>query len=336
MSKFICELCNKEYCHKQSLYNHKKRIHKNEKIDNVSENKKKNNKKSYNVSKVYPKCIQNSNKFVSKNGYILDTNNKNNLELENNNSISKYKCDYCDRTYKYSSGKYKHQKKCKLNNNISIEEMDNKIDLLKEEFMKILTANFKMHPKKFEKLRREMKTINNIHNTTNNNTLNNNTLNNNGMININNTIIALGKEDFRHVLSKQQQIDIVNKGTDCIKYFLNITHFNPNTPQYLSFIITNSQNKIAYIYDEDTNQYVATTKDELIFNIFDERCDDIREFIEFHEDEIKAGIVKRVHQFINRIESDHKFNKKQVGELRVFIYDKTKHLNVNKFKMIKS
>ena len=118
-----------------------------------------------------------------------------------------------------------------------------------------------------------MKTINNIHNTTNtlntnnntlnnntlnNNTLNNNTLNNNGMININNTIIALGKEDFRHVLSKQQQIDIVNKGTDCIKYFLNITHFNPNTPQYLSFIITNSQNKIAYIYDEDTNQYVAT------------------------------------------------------------------------------
>ena len=96
---------------------------------------------------MYPKCIQiiciqNYNKFVSKNGYILDINNKNNLELENNNSISKYKCDYCNKTY-YSSGKYLHQKKCKLNNNISNDEMDSKIDLLKEEFMKILTANFK-------------------------------------------------------------------------------------------------------------------------------------------------------------------------------------------------
>lgn len=337
MKEYRCNNCNKLYKYRQTLFRHKKvcKVVKNENDDAKSTFSPQN-------STFGP---QNST-FSPHNTTLL--NNEPNIE-EN-----KLKCNHCMKIYSRSDSLARHIKICKKRNEsseemISKSELELEINNLKKEMLKYMNKAFKMHPKTFDKLQRDLKTINNNSNTTNNtntqnnnshntqhnnshntNTQNNNTLNINAPINL--QIVPLGEEDFRHVLTKKQQIDIVNKGVDCIKYFLNITHFNPDTPQYKSFVITNAQNNIAHIYDNDTKQYVPITKDELMFNIVDERCDDIREFIEFHEDDIKAGVVKRVNKFIDRMETDLQYNKKKIRELRVYIYNKTKNFNIKKFK----
>lgn len=67
-----------------------------------------------------------------------------------------------------------------------------------------------------------------------------------------------------------------------------------------------------------------------MFNILDERCDDIRSFMEYNEDDIRANVIKRVNNFIDRLETDTLYNKKKIRELKVFIYDKTKNVKVSK------
>ena len=177
-----------------------------------------------------------------------------------------------------------------------------------------------MHPQTFKKIQRDLvqhqvnNTINNTQNIQNNN--------------YNIRIIPLGKEDFIHLLNKETQIAIVNKGYGCIKYFLDKTHFNPDTPQYRSFVITNTQNNIAYIYDDDTGKYTEITKNDLMFSIFDERGNDVRNFIEFNEDDIQSGVIRKVNNFLDRLDTDQVYAKKKGGELKVYIYSKTKDFDM--------
>jgi hypothetical protein len=324
MTKFNCNLCNKTYSYRQSLYLHKKNKHNGEETND-------------NICNIY-NTKQNCSIELSKTVASTKPKTKHSKKEQ-----PLFKCNNCSRKYKHYQSKYRHQRTCvsKDNEMISKDIMEAEIDKLKDNILELINKNFKMHHMTFKKLKNELKsmktTSSSVINNTSRDTYNtqNNTVIFNGTVNINN-IIPLGQEDFRYVLTKEQQIAIVNKGQDCIKYFLNITHFNPDTPQYQSFIITNTQNNIAYIYDEESKDYVAITKDELLNNIFDERCDDIRNFAEYHEDNIHKGIVKRVHRFINKLETETQFNKKIGGELKVYIYDKTKHIDINKMKMLKN
>ena len=225
----------------------------------------------------------------------------------------------------------------------------------------LINKKFKMHPKTFEKIQRELmaindakkfnsdnevnnvKNVNNMNNSNNiktiNNNLNNNSHNtnhitNNTQNNYNIKIIPLGKEDLVNILSKDQQIKTVNSLYDSIKYLCDITHFNPNTPQYHSFLITNMQNNIAYLYDEDKNIYKPITKDELMNSLVHERGNDIRDFMEFNGDKINQRILDRLNNFIDKLDTDKQYFKKKMNEMKVYIYYKTKNMNVNKLNMI--
>jgi len=329
MSEYTCKNCTKTYKYRQNLHRHMKNCFMSEKHEDESNDNR--------VSKRYPKGIQNTSEGIQKgiqNGYPDDT------ALESNGLP--YRCNYCNRGYKYKSGKYKHQKKCLSKSDlVSRDEMDNKIEEIKETMLQFMNKNFKMHHKTFAKLQRDLRSVNNTTNNNTNNTTNNNnnsinnsnntinnTLNNiTGPININ--IIPLGKEDFIHTLDKETQLAIVNKVYNSIKYFLDVTHFNPATPQYQSFVITNTQNNIAYIYDGDTKQYIVTTKDDLMNCLFHERGCDIRDFIEYNEDDIKPYTLRRINTFMDKLETDNSFIKKQGGELKVYIYNKTRDIDIN-------
>jgi hypothetical protein len=334
MTNYQCTNCNKNYVSRQNLFRHKK----------ICKGVKNADYKINSTLSPQNSTLSPQNSTLSPQNSTLSPQNSTYLNNEPEIEENKLKCIHCMKIYSRSDSLARHIKICKKRNEsseemISKKELEKEIKNFKKEMLRYMNKAFKMHPKTFNKLQRDLKTINNNsnntqnNNTQNNNTQNNNTLNINAPINLN--VVPLGQENFRHVLSKEQQIAIVNKGVDCIKYFLNITHFNPNTPQYKSFIITNAQNNIAHIYDDDSNQYVPITKDELMFNIIDERCDDIRDFIEFHEDDIKESVVKRVNKFIDRMETDIQYNKKQLRDLRVYIYNKTKFFNIKRFKKLK-
>lgn len=241
MSEYKCKSCNKLYKHKQSLYRHKK----NCKIIVKWCDDNQNNDEVY-----YAKHFDKSNLSHHKADHKPNLSH-NDYNVNNSNPLDGfYYCKYCNRKYKHYQSRYKHQKVCKLKDGEMVpkDKMEEKLEDIKNDIFNFMNRNFKVHHKTFEKMKRQLKEQQNINNSNNsinnsnntntnsNNTNNtmNNTLNNNCVVN-NNTIIALGKEDFRNVLTKQQQIDIVNKGTDCLKYFLNITHLNPKTPQYRSF-----------------------------------------------------------------------------------------------------
>ena len=149
--------------------------------------------------------------------------------------------------------------------------------------------------------------------------MNNNTIN----------IIPLGKEEFVNNLDKKSQIAVVNSMYDSIKHLCNITHFNPKTPQYFSFFITNTQNNIAYSYDEDKNDYKTVTKSDLMKELIHERTSDIRDFMEYNEDELKPSIIGRMNKFIDRLDTDKQYFKKKCNDLKVLVYDKTKDMIFN-------
>lgn len=106
--KFLCSICGKNYSSRQSLYNHKKRMH-------------------------------------TEKDATFPTFSKPKVSLNNTESKPKvsqiYQCKYCDKVYKHKQSKYKHEKKCKHNTNvnyISKEEHLEELQKLKEE----LTAQF--------------------------------------------------------------------------------------------------------------------------------------------------------------------------------------------------
>ena len=318
MTSYVCDLCNKSYKHRQSLSIHKKKC-----IGIKNElNLKFCNQ---NVTQMSPSCNPNVT--------LLSPSKIDSVEIhqkqENNNL---YQCDYCDKTYKYRQGKSRHQKNCKakINNELfSKDEVDKKIDEMKSEMLKIFNKKYKMHHKTFDKLKRDIAQHNSIinNNTTNNNSHNTTNIQNNNTTNIQNNIniIPLGKEDLINTLSKEDQKRVVNSVFNSIKYLCNITHFNPDTPQYHSFVITNNQNNIAYTYDDKVKQFKAITKEELIHDLIHERGSDIRDFIEYNEEELREGVCTTVKGFIDKLDTDRKYLKKKGNELKALIYSNTRN-----------
>ena len=122
--KNLCSICGKKYSSRQSLHNHKKRMHpeNNPTFPTFSKSKV-----SLNIPQTYHQYTPNvSNKSLH--------------------------CKYCNKVYVFSSGKYRHEKKCKHNtyvNYISKEEHLEELQKIKqqqalelEKLKKELTAQF--------------------------------------------------------------------------------------------------------------------------------------------------------------------------------------------------
>jgi hypothetical protein len=136
MMKYDCNLCDKTYKHRQSLYNHINKIHSVNK-SNVSSVKKND------VSILSPLCNQNVS-IMSPNSHHLNISNNSNKEL-----IKVYKCNYCNKVYKHKQSKHKHLKNC----NKKIEYEQELIELKKN------NKELKKHNKELKKHNKELKKI---------------------------------------------------------------------------------------------------------------------------------------------------------------------------------
>jgi hypothetical protein len=191
----ICNFCNKEYASYSSRSNHIKKYH----IVNVN--------------------------HVSTTVNLASTDvNQMSTNIEIIKDKDKYKCTKCDKIFNTRQAHWKHNKKCIISKEIKLEhevdslkeqlkEKDKDFNNFKKQIMDLINKQCKIHPKTLTKINKQ------LNNTTNN------TLNDNKVIN-NNVIIQFGREKLYEVVSKKEQIDVLNHGYLCLENLIERAHFN--------------------------------------------------------------------------------------------------------------
>ncbi len=184
VDKYVCNICNKLYSSYKSLWNHNKDFHKNN-ISNVSKN-------IPNVSNDIPNVSKNISNVSN------DIPNVSNNIL---NNLNKTTCKYCNKNYSSPQNRWKHEQKCKTKEeNNKIQQLEETINEMKEQFALILKEKGKVHHKTLKKINNQV--TNNINSTSNGNI-------NNGNI-INNTFVKFGDVDYQKILDNKQVKHILN------------------------------------------------------------------------------------------------------------------------------
>ncbi len=279
-----CDICEKIYASVQSLWNHTSKYHNKTTLGKMTKCKQ-----------VYVQC-------------------KHNYTQDNTPEITtEYKCDYCDKSYKYRQSKSRHQSKC--TNKPTIVNMQNKINELE---LKLAQISPVPNP-------------NQINNGTINNTTNtNNGPVNNGTIN-NNYIIKFGSEDLSTILSKEDMIKICNKKFSSIEESIKMTHFNKDKPELNNVIIKNLRDDYAYVHDGD--EYIVQDKNDIIADLIELHLDNIEMIInEENEnnirDKLDNKVIERLEHLRDRLDDESEF---KINEKR---YDNYKSYKINQIKIL--
>ncbi len=213
ISDYICNICNKEYSSQSSLCNHNKKFH------------------------------QNKNKICQPNVNLCQPI-VNICQPVVNPCQPKIKCENCNREFNTRQSKSKHKKKCTVNNDNKIEQLEEKnkiledtINELKKQVSSILQEKGKIHHKTLQKINNQL---------TNN--INNNGNINNGKI-INNTYVKFGDVDYQRILDNKQVKHILNQQFMSLEESIKLVHFNKDLPEYNNVFITNMRDDIGYIFN---------------------------------------------------------------------------------------
>lgn len=314
--KFVCKICEKEYKTKNSLKVHKSKFHSNafyskngcQIIKNVYEN---------DICKSVISRITSVSQMSAMRQPNVSQVSRVSLKEQNT-------CEFCGKNYKHRQSKFKHQKKCKEvyleKNKLDLNFIEKKKELedLKREMLDLLNKNYKMHPKKFQKIQNQL----------------------NGDINITNNIniVPFGFEELGCTLSNKEQIEVIKKKYDSLRYLTELVHFNDKYPQFQNIVITNCQNNIAYMFDKNEKGFKVISKQELIWNIINERTSDIKDFINFQDEFISDKDKKITSKFIKSIlgseDNNFEINKELFNEeynkIKFMIYNKSKKKDLKK------
>ena len=292
-----CSHCKKNYSCRQNLLRHNKRFH--------GQNGQKVSQK---VSQDYKKVSQKVSHF--------DPPVSQKVSHE-----KKYKCKKCDKKYVHKQSCWKHEKKCTFEKP-DYEDMYTK---LKSDLLKLMNKKYKVHHNTLKKLCKD----NNIeidNSITNNILTNSNNVNSNNQINSNNTtinIIALGGEELPYVLSKKEQLKILNSGYMSLNKLIEYVHFNDNYPQFQNIAITNLNNPYAYQYDESKNKYIVCKKDELIRDVIEFRMIDIDDFYKKYGGKLNDKMKKVVQDLIDKMDEDdiNNLQLEKTEQVKILMYN---------------
>ena len=259
---FFCNKCNKEYASYMSLWNHNKKFHSN-KNEIINDNNiiinctycTKILKNKYLLTKHLTRCKLNPSNKVKLN--TTDNTNTNNTNTNTNNNTN--------------------------NTNNNTNNTNNNIN--NEVKLKIILAEVEMEKTKFETEKLKLEQMNkeldilklkqkSLKSTTNNNikNINNQLLNNSNNVTNNNNfnIIALGKENILELLTTIEKKGIMQSKFSCLEDIVDLVHCS-NYNQFKNIVITNLKDDFAYKYDDNKNTFICVDKDELIYELVDER-----------------------------------------------------------------
>jgi len=270
----ICQYCNKEYASYSSRSNHIKKYHSEVGKPKVSKSKLSGKPK---VS-------------ISKHTSLDD-------EI--------WMCRKCNKEFKHKQSRFRHEKSC--SEELKIEKSDEKLDLI----LNVLKS-MKIHPKKLEKMNKDLMNINN-------GTININTINNN-------FILPYSEQNLKDVLNDKDKMKVLQSGNNAHLELTNLLYQKDDYKQYRNVYITNMSNDIGYIYDDKQKRFIIKSKKNIIYDYGIERFSDIEEFYQEmgnKMDQTKLDKLKElVHNYFNDTEFQHKKNK----ELLISLYNNKVHV----------
>jgi hypothetical protein len=309
-SNHICDICDKEYTHRQNLWRHK-RTHIN-----------------HNCAFLHPdnsKSPPDNSKSPPDNSKSPPDNSKSNF-----NNLS---CKYCNKKFTRIDNLTRHiNSRCskKQENNLedTIKKQTDELNQLKllmfeqstqlkSIISELINKNCKVHHKTLQKINKQ---LNGDHNTINENI-------NKGTINNTYNIIGLGHENLTDVFSKKEKLNILKYRFNSLPQLVEYAHFNDKYPQFKNILITNTQNNLAYKYDTKKKQFVAVNKDELLEDIVDERMCDINSFYEELEEELDTKTKEILDKVKDKIENEPAYKLLKKQDIKLIIYNNRKKVS---------
>jgi hypothetical protein len=297
-SRYHCDTCNKNYKTYQTLWKHNKQFHTQNTI----------------ISPSFNQHLTNISSSFNQHSEISNRVKKTNRSI----------CKYCKNNYSCYNSVLRHEKTCKqniINNDVEPSEETP----ISQQILNILSLK-----------NVDQNTINEINillskmnNNVTNNTGNNN---NNGVINNTYNIIQLGKENLNELLTHKEKLSILNKKYGSVLELISKAHFNPKYPQLHSIILTNHKTNLLYLYNENSNIFELTNKEDAINQLIEFKVCDIEEFYDEYKDKLSDSVKKSIETIIeDRYENDDKpkVNKKIREDINNLLYNnrhKVKHL----------
>jgi hypothetical protein len=235
-----------------------------------------------------------------------------------NISQQKINCKYCNKEFNKKQSKSRHElnyckeriKKLDIKNETNqFVKKDELKDFIIEEAKNLvdkLMKSLKIHPKTLNKINNQ---LNNINNGTINNT--NNTIN----------IVQLGRENLSDILSNKEKINILNRQAMSINDLVELVHTSDKYIQFKNVYITNLQSNIGYKYEEKSNKFIATNKNELLNEILDSRIYDIQNFYSDVQHKMDPKRAERIKTFIDKINEEPEMKHLKKEEIRLILYN---------------
>ena len=286
---YICNFCNKIYSSYKSRWLHINKYHTK---SDISQNK----------------SIDKPN--ISQNKSFDKSNISQNKSIDKSQIDDKYECKFCNKSYKHFQSRWKHEQKCKVENNkienSKLEKLEKEINEIKQQNkeLKEILKSLKIHPKTLQK-------INNQLNNTNNGTINNI------------TIIPLGKENLSELLTEKEKLNVLSTYGNCVTELVKLVHVSDKDKYkpYKNIYITNLQNNIAYKYDDKKKKFIAVTKSELLETIINNRIGDIEEFYHDYKDKITPFTSKQIDSFLKKIDNEKEYKDVKKDDIKLAIYN---------------
>jgi hypothetical protein len=320
--KYHCNICNKSYKHRQSLYNHNKQKH------SVQNDGETGNKPYDGHPKVIIRSSKSHHQVIQKSS--LSHHCKSSEEpsnIEDNNVVSVYICEYCSKKYKYKQGKSRHLKVCK-------KKIEEEARLFNKELMRV-NKELKKEIKNYKKAIRKDSNKQIIKNTNIDNRVNTNNSNNNSNNNIqnntvnNNVVIALGNEELQNVFTNEEQLEVLNRQYSSLQHLLFKIYNEEKYAKYRNVAIKNIKDDYAYQYNYYYNDYELVNKSALIFDIISEHTMTIQYFLDENSDDLGKHIIKRLEKFLELIcDQETVVYKKNVEAINMMLYNATKRYKV--------
>ncbi len=303
MSKYQCNVCDRNFKQKSHLDDHSNKKNKCKPVIEIL----------CGIPQKPTKNTQNPVKILQNNiNVTIPTTNENN-------------CNYCNKSFARKDAVIRHMDQyCPIAKQQNKEKQDifDKL-LLLETKNKQLEEEIKIKDKQLEEeiknkntqleneIKKLKKEIKKIQPTTNNNTMNNNTTNNNTMNNnVGNTtniiMVAHGHEDLSKITPKMLST-ACKKGYNSIVQLVETVHFNPKFPEFHNVYIPSVKDKHAMIYYDE--MWNLKNKDDVVNDMYDTSRDYIMENIEGINNYLNDGEKRALNRWIDSEKNKDKSDK---------------------------
>lgn len=243
-----------------------------------------------------------------------------------------YKCEYCDRVYKYPNNMYRHKKySCSK----AKEHQE------QSELTKMLCGTIVDMKKEIHKLSQQIVPLTNTVTTNSNNNITNNmNASNNNSNNSTNNIMNNGnmfhqtihindynKPDLSHLTEKHYKTAI-NQNNHCVPEIAKMIYFNDSKPENMSIYIPSLKEKYMYVMN-DGNWTTKLIKD-FIPNFYEHNFYIMRQWVEDNESKINPQLMKQFRRFEHMVDDDEEVREYVLGIMKTMMFDLREKIQSNK------